>query len=158
MKVSGNNVLNVSKHLILSVAMATSLLFVPGLSLAVDKDAHEDQTELRIKDMHTKLKITAEQEAQWSKVTQVMLEEAKNMDSLTQTRIEQAKNMTAIDDLKSYAEIAEAHTNGIKKLIPAFAELYSGMSDTQKKEADLLFREGFSKQKHKKAHKEAAGN
>lgn len=157
MKVSGNKFINASKHLILSGSLAISLFFAPGLSFAVDKDAHEDQTELRIKDMHTKLKITAEQETLWSKVAQIMLEEAKNMDVLTQTRIEHAKDLTAIDDLKSYAEIAEAHANGIKKLTPAFAELYAGMSDAQKKEADLLFREGISKHKHKKEHKEAAG-
>ncbi len=157
MKLSGNQFIYVSARLFTSVALAATLFFAPDIALAVDKDAHEDQTELRIKDMHTKLKISPEQEELWSKVAQAMLEDAKTMDALTQARIERAKNMTAIDDLKSYGEIAEAHANGIKKLTPVFADLYAGMSDTQKKEADILFREGVHKHNHKKGHKEATG-
>ena len=53
--------------------------------------------------------------------------------------------MTAVDDLKSYGEIADAHANGIKKLTPVFADLYASMSDAQKKEADTLFRHGDRK-------------
>ena len=49
--------------------------------------------------------------------------------------------MTAIDDLKSYSEIADAHADGLKKFIPAFEPLYAGMSDAQKKSADTLFRQ-----------------
>jgi hypothetical protein len=48
--------------------------------------------------------------------------------------------MTAVDDLKSYGEIADAHADGIKKLTPVFAALYASMSDAQKKEADAIFR------------------
>ncbi|MGD0960174.1 MAG: Spy/CpxP family protein refolding chaperone [Methylomonas sp.] len=157
MKLSDNRFIHASAQLITSAALAASLFFTPGMALAVDKDAHEDRAEMRIKDMHAKLKITSGQEELWSKVAQVMLEDAKTMDELTQTRVEHAKTMTAVDDLKSYAEIAEAHANGIKKLTPVFADLYGSMSDTQKKEADILFREGVHKNKHKKGHKESAG-
>jgi hypothetical protein len=47
--------------------------------------------------------------------------------------------MTAVDDVKSYAEIAAAHANGLQKFIPVFETLYQNMSDEQKKNADLLF-------------------
>lgn len=153
MKLSTYRFIYASSRLITSAALATSLFLAPGMALAVDKDAHEDKTELRIKDMHAKLKITPEQEELWSKVAQAMLEDAKTMDALTQARIEHAKQMTAVDDLKSYAEIAEAHVNGIKKLTPVFADLYAGMTETQKSEADALFREGVRHHHHKKAHK-----
>lgn len=138
-------------HLITSATLAAMLVFAPGMAGAVDKDAHEDRTELRIKDMHAKLKITSTQQEQWAKVAQAMLDDAKTMDALTQARAEHAKAMTAIDDLKSYGEIAEAHANGIKQLIPVFADLYADMSDAQKKEADTLFREGGHKHGHKTA-------
>jgi hypothetical protein len=59
--------------------------------------------------------------------------------------------MTAVDDLKTYSAIAEAHANGIKTLIPVFEALYVSMSDTQKKEADILFRDPKFKKVHKKA-------
>jgi hypothetical protein len=140
-------------RLITSIALVATLAFAPGIVFATDKDAHEDRAELRIKDMHTKLKITSAQEEKWAKVAQAMLEDAKTMDALTQTRADHAKDTTAIDDLKSYGEITDAHANGIKKLTPVFADLYASMSDSQKKEADNLFREGDHKQKHKKSAK-----
>jgi protein CpxP len=155
MKLNGNRFIYTSARLISSAALVVILLFAPGMVLATDKDAHEDRTELRIKDLHTKLKITSTQEEQWAKVAQVMLEEAKIMDALTQVRVDHAKDMTAVDDLKSYGEIAEAHANGIKKLTPVFADLYTSMSDAQKKEADTFFREGVHK--HKKGHKKSGG-
>jgi hypothetical protein len=152
-KLTENHLAKTSVRAISSLALIATLIFAPSLALAVDKDVHEDRTELRIKYIHQKLKITPEQETLWSKVAQVMVDEAKTMDTLSQTRFEHAKSMTAVDDLKSYGEIADAHANGLKKLIPAFSELYVGLSDTQKKEADILFREGVSKHKPKKGQK-----
>jgi hypothetical protein len=101
--------------------------------------------------MHAKLKITSAQEEQWTKVAQTMIDDAKIMDVLSQTRVDHAKDMTAVDDLKSYGEIADAHANGIKKLTPVFADLYDSMSDAQKKAADTLFRHGDHKHNHKKS-------
>jgi hypothetical protein len=57
--------------------------------------------------------------------------------------------MTAVDDLKSYGEIANAHADGIKKFIPVFESLYASMSDAQKKSADTLFRRHGPKSKAK---------
>jgi protein CpxP len=104
----------------------------------------EDRVEARIKDMHARLKITQAQEDQWSKVAQVMRDNAKQMDALTKTRAEKA-DMNAIDDLKSYGEIAEAHVDGMKKFTPIFQTLYDSMSDAQKKNADAVFRHGGRK-------------
>ncbi len=107
-----------------------------------DRMSHEDRVEARITDMHTQLKITQEQEEQWGKVAQVMRDNAKSMDALTQARMEHTDTMTAVDDLKSYGEITDAHADGLKKLTPVFATLYEGMSDPQKKQADTVFRHG----------------
>ena len=142
----------VGARILTAAVLAASLYMAPGLALAVDKDVQEDQTEVRIKVLHEKLKITPAQEEQWSKVAQAMLEDAKTMDALTQARIEHAKSLTAVEDLKSYGEIAEAHAAGLKKLTPIFAELYAGLSESQKQEADLLFREGVHPHKHKHNH------
>ena len=58
--------------------------------------------------------------------------------------------MNAVDDLKSYGEITDAHADGIKKFTPVFATLYDSMSDAQKKQADTLFRHGGKmSKKHK---------
>jgi len=142
MKLSGNSFNPSSVRLAAAAALAATLTFAPAVVLAADKDAHEDRTELRIKDMHAKLMITATQEDHWAKVAQTMRDDAKAMDTLTQARMAHAKDMTAVDDLKSYGEITEAHANGIKKLTAAFSTLYASMSDAQKKQADALFRRG----------------
>lgn len=130
-------------------ALVATIAFAPGPVIAAKaiaaKASSEDRVEARIKDMHAKLKIIKAQEDQWAKVAQVMRDNAKTMDALTQARFEHAKTMTAVDDLKSYGEITDAHADGIKKFTPVFATLYGGMSDAQKKEADALFRQAGKK-------------
>jgi len=111
----------------------------PGMATA-GKVSRADRVEARIKQLHTRLKITPAQEELWNNVTHVMRDNAETMEALTRARSEKASTMTAIDDLKSYGEIAEAHADGIRKFIPAFEPLYASMSDAQKKAADTLFR------------------
>lgn len=97
------------------------------------------RVEARITDLHARLQITPEQEESWNNVAQVMRDNAKTMEGLIKARTESEKTMSATEDLKSYAEIADAHADGLKKFIPAFEPLYVSMSDTQKKSADTLF-------------------
>jgi hypothetical protein len=101
--------------------------------------ATHDQVDTRISGLHTRLQITAAQEDLWQKVAQVMRDNAGTMDSLRQTRASHANSMSAVDGLKSYGQIADAHADGIKKLTSAFQALYDSMSDVQKKNADLIF-------------------
>jgi hypothetical protein len=72
------------------------------------------------------------------------------MEALIKARSEKSGTMTAVDDLKSYGEIAEAHADGLKKFTSVFEPLYASMSDAQKKNADTLFRHhGHMKSKAK---------
>lgn len=103
--------------------------------------ARHDSVDTHISDLHTKLQITRSQEVQWQKVAQVMRDNANKMDSLRLVRADGAGSMTAVGDLKSYGEIADAHADGIRKLTPVFRELYDSMSDVQKRNADLIFRD-----------------
>ena len=128
--------------LALATALATALALAPLSALTADKDQREDRAEMRVKDLHSRLKILPAQEAQWTEVATIMRDNAVIMDKLTQTRIDHAKGVTAVEDLKSYSDISDAHADGIRKLVPAFSALYTAMSDSQKKQADLLFREG----------------
>ncbi len=103
-------------------------------------DAKRDAAvEHKITDLHAKLKITAAEEPKWQEVANTMRENAKDMDKAIDKRESTMGSATAIDDLNSYAEIAQAHANGVKKLAGAFSGLYSVMSDDQKKEADDIF-------------------
>ena len=99
----------------------------------------EARVEARIKTLHAQLKINSGEETQWQAVAQVMRDNASAVGSLVEQRKAQAGQMTAVDDLKSYEAITDAHADGLKKLIPAFETLYASMSDDQKKTADTLF-------------------
>jgi len=121
----------------------------PGLATA-GTASKADRVEARIKELHAKLTITPAQEELWNNVTQVMRDDAKTMEALIKTRSENAKTMTAVDDLKSYGDIAGAHADYLKKFVAVFEPLYAGMSDAQKKNADKVFhRQGPTKSKAK---------
>ena len=104
------------------------------------KASRADRVEAGIKGLHTKLKITKDQEDLWNKVAEVMRDNERKMEPLHKVRSEKAKTTSAVDDLKSYSEIAEAHAEGLKKFIPVFEALYDKMSEDQKKNADMVFR------------------
>ena len=129
--------------------LVATIAFASGPVIAA-KASSEDRVEVRIKDMHAKLKITQAQEDQWAKVAQVMRDNEKTIEPLIKARADDAKTRTAVDDLKSYGEITDAHADGIKKFAPVFATLYASMSDAQKKEADVLFRHGRKMSKKSK--------
>ncbi|MGH6977281.1 MAG: Spy/CpxP family protein refolding chaperone [Stellaceae bacterium] len=110
--------------------------------------------EARIKSLHSKLKITAAQEPQWQQVAHVMRDNAATTEKLVSERNAKVKTMTAVDNLQTYSDIAQAHADGLKKLVPVFDTLYGSMSDAQKKVADAVFR-GIATH-HRAAHKPAA--
>jgi hypothetical protein len=96
--------------------------------------------EAHIRDLHKKLHITAAQKPQWDDLAQVMRNNALAMMDLQKERNADAQSMTAVDFVKSYELVIEAHDAGMKKFIPPFEALYDTMSDAQKKSADSLFR------------------
>lgn len=97
--------------------------------------------ETRIKRLHDQLKITAAESDQWNTVADIMRDNEKQLSDLIAKRASGTASMTAVDNLQNYADIAGAHEDGLRKLIPAFQKLYDSMSDTQKKTADTLFRQ-----------------
>jgi periplasmic protein CpxP/Spy len=101
---------------------------------------HVETVEDRIKSLHAELKITPAEEAKWSKVADAMRSNAKAIDTLLEQRHENAAKETAVDNLRSWSEIAQAHADGSKALLDAFESLYADMPDAQKKVADDAFR------------------
>jgi protein CpxP len=138
---------------ILSLVGAASVV-APSVAFAADNLTTEDKAAMqkpidhaedRIKQIHEELHITADQEAKFGKLADVMRANAKDMSEAVEKREMAEKTATAIDDLKAYQKIAQAHADGLKDLVPAFEGLYSGLSDSQKKEADQLFTHGPEK-------------
>ena len=99
-----------------------------------------ESVEQRITTLHTALKIMPGQEPLWNAVAQAMRENATAMDKIVaQARTTPPQNMTAVEDLKMYQKVAQAHVDGLKNLIASFTTLYSAMPDAQKKLADDVF-------------------
>jgi len=86
-----------------------------------------ETVEAHIRDLHKKLRITDAQKAQWDALSQVMRDNARKMADLEKQRAADAKSMTAVDVVKSYSEVIDAHEDGMKKFIPAFEDLYKGI-------------------------------
>ncbi len=133
-----------SRRLTLSAAalLAGLVIGLPGVTLAAGTPTRG--VDGLIAHLHEQFQITPAQEDLFQKLAAVMREDAATMKTLAQKRAEGAKTMTAVDDLKSYAQISEAHAEGAKKMIPAFEALYDSMSETQKKAADAEFRSHYS--------------
>jgi periplasmic protein CpxP/Spy len=99
-----------------------------------------ETVEQRITNLHAALKVTPAEETQWNGVAQAMRENAAAMDKLVATnRTSPPQNMTAVQDLQTYQQFAQAHVDGLKNLIAAFSTLYNAMPDDQKKVADQVF-------------------
>jgi len=114
-------------------------------SAMASADAKRDAAvEKHIKELHATLKITSAEETQWNEVAATMRDNARELDRAIDKLVASAASATAVDDLNAYADIAQAHANGVKKLASSFNGLYSVMSDSQRKEAD----EVFSHRKH----------
>jgi len=97
--------------------------------------------------LHDELKITPAEEPQWAKVADAMRANAQNIDALLEKRHNDANTETAVDNLRSWNELAQAHADGSKALLDAFAPLYADMPDAQKKIADDAFRPAQSNAK-----------
>lgn len=144
---------------VVMVAFLSAIFFVnPDTSFAasgkkksaeVTRTSAVEHTETQIKQLQGSLNLTEAQEGLWNNLTQVMRENAKDMDALTKDRAEN-KTMNAVEHMKFHSQVTEAQLNHLKKLIPPFEALYASMSDEQKKTTDATFRTGkHGKQKRK---------
>jgi periplasmic protein CpxP/Spy len=103
-------------------------------------EAKGETVEQRITSLHTALNLSPAQDSKWNAVAQSMRENATAMDKLVAAnRVTAPQSMTALDDLKTYQKVAQAHVDGLKNLISSFGTLYDSMSDAQKKNADQVF-------------------
>jgi hypothetical protein len=101
-----------------------------------------DQTAARIKYLHDRLRITAEQEPLWDAVAQAIRNNAEGLTPLLKERLGAATNGSAPEVLRSYETLGDTQLNSLKTIIAAFDPLYTDLSDSQKKIADAVLREG----------------
>jgi hypothetical protein len=148
------------KLVVLMVAVLSTIFFADAnLSFAASgqkkssagaRPSALEHTEALIKELQGALNITDAQQELWNNLTQVMWENAKEMDALTRDWGEKTKTMNAVEEMKFHSQITEVHLAQLKKFIPPLEALYASMSDDQKKSTDTIFKTGrFGKQKRK---------
>ena len=120
----------------------------PAPTASMRSDAAKEATgvrpetvEQRIASLHTKLQIKPDQEQKWQAVARVMRENAATIEKLVAAKrsAQVSENMTALDDLMTYQQFAEAHVQGLRNLTAAFQALYESMPNSQKKVVDEAF-------------------
>ncbi len=107
---------------------------------ASDKQT-ENHVERRIAALRAKLKVTPAEMPVFDEFAGVMRENAAHMDTLLQQRHATLASGTAVDDMRSYQGMAQAHVDDLSRLVPAFEKLYDTLSPEQKKLADQSFRD-----------------
>jgi hypothetical protein len=119
---------------------------------------YEQRVEQRITYLHSQLKITPQQETQWNAFAGVMRTNGETMAGLYEKRMSNTATKSAVEDMQQYATIAQAHADGMKKLVDAFDPLYSSFSPEQKQLADATFRhpDRAEQHHHARGNKKAA--
>jgi protein CpxP len=95
----------------------------------------------RIQALRTELHIADAQLPQWNAFAQVMRDNATKTDALFRQRASAAASMNALDNMKSYADIARAYADNTQALSTAFEALYGVLTVQQKQTIDTLFRQ-----------------
>jgi periplasmic protein CpxP/Spy len=101
-----------------------------------------DPTEARIKYLHDRLRITAEQEELWGGVAQAMRDNPQSFVPFLKERLRAMTTGSAPDLLHVYQALGEAQVGSLRRIISAFEPLYASLSESQKKIADAILREG----------------
>jgi len=93
----------------------------------------------RIAFLKAELKITPQQEAQWSKVAEAMRLNAKAIDT---ARAQKAQGpQTAVQALEARSRFAETMAKNTERMLTAFRPLYQNLSPDQQKMADEILAE-----------------
>ena len=110
----------------------------PAIALSPAAQAAVDQ---RVAALRGQLHITEAQVPAWNAFAQTMRDNAASTDALFRQRASTAAKLSALDNMKSYAQVAHAYADNTEALATAFEGLYGVLSDQQKLTVDTLFRE-----------------
>ena len=100
-----------------------------------------ERVEQRISDLHARLHITPDQQAQWDQFAQTMRDNAQRMQQTAQDRATKITTMNASENMQSYAQIAMQHAQNLQNLAASFQPLYASLSPDQQRTADTMFRD-----------------
>ena len=124
---------------------ATAQSVPPPPQTATNPPSPQSAADQRIQALRTQLHITDAQMPQWNAFAQAMRDNATSTDALFRQRASAAASMSALDNMKSYAQVARAYADNTEALATAFEALYGVLADQQKQTIDTLFRQEASR-------------
>jgi cytochrome c551/c552 len=124
---------------------ATAQSVPPPPQTATNPPSPQSAADQRIQALRTQLHITDAQVPQWNAFAQAMRDNATSTDALFRQRATSAATMSALDNMKSYAQVARAYADNTEALATAFEALYGVLADQQKQTIDTLFRQEASR-------------
>jgi periplasmic protein CpxP/Spy len=113
----------------------------PPPQTAANPPSPQSEADKRIQDLRAQLHITEAQLPQWNAFAQVMRTNATSTDTLFRQRAGAAASMNALDNMKSYAQVARTYADNTQALATAFEGLYDVLTPQQKQTVDTLFRQ-----------------
>jgi periplasmic protein CpxP/Spy len=116
-----------------TTAPATNAAFALPKTEAAKVEAH-------IAQLRGQLEITPAEGSQWSQFAEVMRENAATMNQGFTDRATNIDSMNAVQDVQSYAQLAQTQADNMQKLATAFQTLYASFPPAQQKVADAVFR------------------
>jgi protein CpxP len=134
------------------VVLIIASFLIPGCLLAAAQQppapppatitpSPQSAADARIRALQAQLYITDAQMPQWNAFAQAMRDNATSTDTLFRQRASSAASMSALDNMKSYAQVARAYADNTEALANSFEVLYGVLSDQQKQTIDTLFRQ-----------------
>jgi len=108
---------------------------------AAQSAAEPKGLEDHIKNLHTQLAITPDEEPAWATFVQTMRTNATSAEAAAKTAHEAIGTASAPEIMKSYADLAHQRGQDLESLASAFATLYNTFPAAQKQAADQSFRE-----------------
>ncbi|HET6234088.1 MAG TPA: Spy/CpxP family protein refolding chaperone [Acetobacteraceae bacterium] len=124
---------------------ATAQSVPPPPQTATNPPSPQSAADQRIQALRTQLHITDAQMPQWNAFAQAMRDNATSTDALFRQRASAAASMSALDNMRSYAQVARAYADNTEALATAFEALYGVLADQQKQTIDTLFRQEASR-------------
>ena len=120
-----------SNPLVLPAPSADAFALPPDIAAKADK---------RISELHAQLSITQVEELQWSSFVQIMRDNVAAMHKVIEERGTGMGKMSAVENMKSYAELARVYADNMQKLAIGADTLYGALSEKQKCVAESVFR------------------
>jgi protein CpxP len=106
----------------------------PDLSKSMQEKVNE-----HIDQLHAELQITPSESSAWKLFAQVMRDNAGQMEQAFTARSTKLETMSAMQNMQSYAQLAQLHATNMQKLASTFQSLYNTFPPSQKQVADEVF-------------------